>query len=180
MIHSDVVIGKSSLLNALAGRTNSGKLEGTMHLNSTPCVSLRSASSSTETPFYCFVMQDDSHNPMLTVKETLTFAAMLRKRTSNKEEVKTYVDNTIEILGLSHIADDFVHTPEKRTMSNGQLRRLTIGVEVVCAPPLIFLDEPTSGLDSYLALSVVNSLKSLAKVGDVVHCTVSLACVLLS
>ena len=135
-----------------------------MYINSTACESLRAASSSTETPFYCFVMQDDHHNPMLTVKETLTFAAMLRKRTSNKREVATYVENTIEILGLNNIADDFVNTPEKRTMSNGQLRRLTIGVEVVCAPALCFFDEPTSGLDSYLALSVVNSLKSLAKV----------------
>jgi ATP-binding cassette, subfamily G (WHITE), eye pigment precursor transporter len=135
-----------------------------MRINSTQCESLRAASSSTESPFYAFVMQDDHHNPMLTVKETLIFAAMLRKRTSRKKDIMSYVDNTIDILGLQHIADDFVRTPEKRTMSNGQLRRLTIGVEVVCAPPLIFLDEPTSGLDSYLALSVVNSLKSLAKV----------------
>ena len=111
-------------------------------------------------------MQDDHHNPMLTVKETLMFAAMRRKRTSKREEVAQYVDNTIELLGLQKIANDYVNTPEKRTMSNGQLRRLTIGVEVVCAPPLIFLDEPTSGLDSYLALSVVNSLKSLAKVSQ--------------
>ena len=114
-------------------------------------------------------MQDDHHNPMLTVKETLIFAAMLRKRTSKKDEIMTFVDDTIEILGLKKIENDFVKTPEKRTMSNGQLRRLSIGVEVVCAPPLIFLDEPTSGLDSYLALSVVNSLKSLAKVVVVLY-----------
>lgn len=164
--------GKTTLLNALAGRTNKGKMEGTLYINSSECVSLRAASSTTEAPFYAFVMQDDHHNPMLTVKDTLMFAAMLRKRTSVKEEVIKNVDDTIEILGLKHIQDDFVNTPEKRTMSNGQLRRLTIGVEVVCAPALIFLDEPTSGLDSYLALSVVNSLKSLAKAGHTILCTI--------
>ena len=141
-----------------------GKLEGDLYINNKKYTNLRSATSSTESPFYAFVMQDDYHNPMLTVKETLTFAAMLRKRTSNSADVTSYVDNIIELLGLQKIANEYVNTPEARTLSNGQLRRLSIGVEVVCAPSLIFCDEPTSGLDSYLALSVVNSLKSLAKV----------------
>jgi ABC-type multidrug transport system ATPase subunit len=144
--------GKTTLLNALAGRTNTGRLEGSMYMNSAKCESLRATSSATEAPCYAFVMQDDHHNPMLTVKETLIFAAMLRKRTSNRTEVMALVDTTLDLLGLARIADDFVNTPERRTMSNGQLRRLTIGVEVVCAPPLIFLDEPTSGLSSFLLL----------------------------
>jgi ABC-type multidrug transport system ATPase subunit len=78
---------------------------------------------------------------MLTVYETLEYGAMLRMRTTSKASVKDAVNNTISVLGLKDVEHVFVGTSETRTLSNGQLRRLTIGVEVVYAPALIFLDE---------------------------------------
>lgn len=118
-------------------------------------------------------MQDDAHISVLTVRETLTFAAMLRMReTFESINVKQAVDNTLELLGLKLISDSYIGTTQERTISLGQLRRVTIGVEIVHKPSLIFLDEPTSGLDSYLASTVVDGLKILSRSYRTICCTI--------
>ena len=48
-------------------------------------------------------------------------------------------------------------------------RRVSVGVEVVKDPAIIFLDEPTTGLDSEMALMVISSLKTMAKNGKMVR-----------
>ena len=98
------------------------------------------------TPSYAYVMQEDAHFPLFTVKETLEYAAMLRIRTSNVLDVADMVVDTLNVLGLAHIADHFVGTIGKSMISRGQLRRLTVGVEVVHSPSMIFCDEPTTGI----------------------------------
>jgi ATP-binding cassette subfamily G (WHITE) protein 2 len=55
-----------------------------------------------------------------------------------------------------------------RGISGGERKRLTLGVELVTNPPLLFLDEPTSGLDAFNAQSVMSSLKLLAATGRAV------------
>ena len=52
------------------------------------------------------------------------------------------------------------------------MKRLSIATEILVDPPIIFADEPTSGLDSYLATSVVKTLKKLAESGTTVLCTI--------
>lgn len=96
-------------------------------------------------PTYAYVMQDDAHFPLFTVKETLEFAAMLRQRTANVVDVQDMVAETLNVLGLRHISDHYVGTIGKSMISRGQLRRLTVGVEVVHSPSMIFCDEPTTG-----------------------------------
>jgi ABC-type multidrug transport system ATPase subunit len=171
----------------LCGRATVGEIEGKILVNGVVCKNIRDVPHQ-GSPFFSYVMQDDAFNPMLTVRETLTFASMLRLRTceiyfssspylliacaANLKDVEEPVNNTLELLGLTKVADMFINIPENRTLSNGQLRRLTIGIEVVNAPALIFLDEPTSGLDSYLAMKVVESLVALASAGHTIICTI--------
>lgn len=50
-------------------------------------------------------------------------------------------------------------------------RRVSVGVEVVKDPAIIFLDEPTTGLDSEMALGVITSLKAMAQAGKMVSQT---------
>jgi ABC-type multidrug transport system ATPase subunit len=76
------------------------------------------------------------------VEETLQFAAMLRYRqTSVSSAVTEAVDRTMDILGLKDISDHVVGITGDSDISRGQLRRLTIGVEIVSNPSMIFLDE---------------------------------------
>ena len=51
-------------------------------------------------------------------------------------------------------------------------QRVTIGVELLHDPPLVFLDEPTSGLDSFQAQSVMETLRNLATNGHTVVCSI--------
>ena len=53
----------------------------------------------------------------------------------------------------------------KRGVSGGERRRVSICLELLHKPPVLFLDEPTSGLDSFQAQAVVQTLKKLAKAG---------------
>ncbi len=88
-----------------------------------------------------YVMQDDAHVPVLTVKETFQFAAMLRLRRTSASSVEGEVEEMMKLLGIDHIADNFIGTDEHRTISRGQLRRVTIGCELIDSSSLIFLDE---------------------------------------
>jgi ATP-binding cassette, subfamily G (WHITE), member 2 len=59
-----------------------------------------------------------------------------------------------------------------RGISGGERKRVSIGVELVTRPSLLFLDEPTSGLDSLTAERVIQTLKHLAATGRTVICTI--------
>lgn len=61
-------------------------------------------------------------------------------------------------------------------ISGGEKRRVSVGVEVVKDPAIIFLDEPTTGLDSEMALGVITSLKTMAEAGKMVSSFHSLVC----
>lgn len=86
-------------------------------------------------------MQDDAHTPILTVKETLQFAAMLRMRVTSPSKVEKNVEEILTLLGIESIAGSYIGSDERRTISRGQLRRVTIGCEIIDSSSLIFLDE---------------------------------------
>eukprot|EP00027_Filamoeba_sp_ATCC50430_P011809 CAMPEP_0168578606 /NCGR_PEP_ID=MMETSP0413-20121227/21424_1 /TAXON_ID=136452 /ORGANISM="Filamoeba nolandi, Strain NC-AS-23-1" /LENGTH=655 /DNA_ID=CAMNT_0008612467 /DNA_START=81 /DNA_END=2048 /DNA_ORIENTATION=+ len=155
--------GKTTLLNILAQRRMKSKeLEGNILVNGRKVQGKRSKKLFKRRSGY--VMQDDCLIGELTVRETLISYARLRlpQSMSNAEKLKR-VDKAIEVLGISHIANTKIGNPESRGISGGERKRVSIAVELISSPPLIFLDEPTTGLDGKNASSVVSTLMSLKK-----------------
>src|SRR3984885_1657680 len=111
----------------------------------------------------------DLHDPTATIREALSFSAILRQdRHIPKQEKLAYVDKIIELLELEDLQDAIVSS-----LGVEQRKRLTIGVELAAKPSLLlFLDEPTSGLDSQSAYSIVRFLKKLSQAGQAIICTI--------
>ena len=79
-------------------------------------------------------------------------------RTQKDERVQQIID----MLGLSRVSETLIGNSSIRGVSGGQLKRVSIAVEIVSLPDLIFLDEPTTGLDGTTALEVMSAIRNLA------------------
>ncbi|CAD6247207.1 unnamed protein product [Miscanthus lutarioriparius] len=159
--------GKSTFLDALAGRIAKGSLEGSVSIDG------RSVTTSYMKQISSYVMQDDQLFPMLTVLETLRFAAEVRLPPSlSRAEKLNRVWELIEQLGLQTTAHTYIGDEGIRGVSGGERRRVSIGTDIIHKPSLLFLDEPTSGLDSTSAYSVVDKVKEIAKGGSIVLMTI--------
>nr|GMD86124.1 ABC transporter G family member 6-like [Ipomoea batatas] len=155
--------GKSTLIDALANRIAKESLKGSITLNGEPLDSrlLKVISA--------YVMQDDLLYPMLTVEETLMFAAEFRlPRTLSKAKKKMRVQALIDQLGLRNAAKTVIGDEGHRGVSGGERRRVSIGIDIIHDPIILFLDEPTSGLDSTSAFMVVKVLQRIAQSGSIV------------
>lgn len=120
-----------------------------------------------------YVQQQDLHLSTSTVREALTFSAVLRQpaHIPHAERI-AYVDEVISILEMETYADAVVGVLGEG-LNVEQRKRLTIGVELAAKPELLlFLDEPTSGLDSQTAWSILTLLKKLAASGQAILCTI--------
>ncbi|OBT59744.1 hypothetical protein VE04_00230 [Pseudogymnoascus sp. 24MN13] len=120
-----------------------------------------------------YVQQQDLHLATSTVREALTFSALLRqpKATPRAEKI-AYVDEVIKVLEIESFAEAVVGVPGEG-LNVEQRKRLTIGVELAAKPALLlFLDEPTSGLDSQTAWSIIALLRKLANNGQAILCTI--------
>jgi ABC-type multidrug transport system ATPase subunit len=109
-------------------------------------------------------IQSDVLSPTATVLETLYFAAQLRLPENIPKRIKQ--DRAITVLtqlGLTDVAHTRVGSIERRGISGGEMRRVSIGIELVAAPDVLVLDEPTSGLDSVSASRLIKLLKSLTE-----------------
>ncbi|CAL5430385.1 unnamed protein product [Camellia sinensis] len=114
-----------------------------------------------------FVTQDDVLFPHLTVRETLTYAALLRlPKTLTKQEKEKRAINVIDELGLERCQDTTIGSSFVRGVTGGERKRVCIGNEIIINPSLLFLDEPTSGLDSTTALRIVQILQDIAEEGN--------------
>lgn len=103
------------------------------------------------------------------MKETISYSAHLRLPTSMpKEEVSSIIDGTIIEMGLQDCADRLIGNWHLRGISGGEKKRLSIALEILTRPRLLFLDEPTSGLDSASAFFVVQTLRNVARDGRTV------------
>ncbi|KAI8318413.1 hypothetical protein GQ54DRAFT_266942 [Martensiomyces pterosporus] len=159
--------GKTTLLDSLSQRKTIGKLEGEMLMNGAP-----QPNSFRRITGYC--EQLDVHNPHATVREALRFSAALRRPGSVSErERNDYVEHVIYLLGMTEIADCLVGDPESgEGISLEERKRLTIGVELVARPKILFLDEPTSGLDAQSSFTIVQFMRRLAAEGQTILCTI--------
>ena len=94
----------------------------------------------------------------------MLFAAHLRLPETVPALLKDERAHTVlRQLGLEHVAHTRVGSAEHRGISGGEMRRVSIGIELVAAPDVLVLDEPTSGLDSVSAARLVKLLKDLAE-----------------
>ncbi len=122
-----------------------------------------------------YVPQDDIIHRELSVYSTLFYAAKLRlpDGTSN-EEIDRRIDKVLKSLKLGQ-HDQGRHTTQKdikqkkvRELSGGQRKRISIAVELLTEPTILFLDEPTSPLDPETIDSFLKSLRDLAQEGTTI------------
>lgn len=92
--------------------------------------------------------QDDTLIGTLTVRETIAYSARLRLPDKMPwSEKQALIESTIIEMGLQDCADTVVGNWHLRGISGGEKRRVSIALEILMRPRLLFLDEPTSGLD---------------------------------
>ena len=159
--------GKTTLMDVIAGRKTAGTIEGQILVNGYAKV------TATFNRMCGYVEQSDNHMSTQTVREALVFSAKLRlPREVTAEQREAFVTEVLDILELTPIADRVIGDATMPGLSPGQLKRVTIGVELVSNPPVLFLDEPTSGLDSRAALIVMRVVKRISMTGRSVLCTI--------
>ncbi|CAL9037193.1 ABC transporter G family member 5-like [Musa acuminata AAA Group] len=155
--------GKSTLIDALANRIVRDSLQGSITLNG------EKLDGRLLKVISAYVMQDDLLYPMLTVEETLMFSAEFRlPRSLSVSKKKSRVQALIDQLGLRSAAKTIIGDEIHRGVSGGERRRVSIGIDIIHDPIILFLDEPTSGLDSTSAFMVVKVLQRIAHSGSIV------------
>ncbi|KAL5346385.1 hypothetical protein ACLOAV_008655 [Pseudogymnoascus australis] len=158
--------GKSTLVNILSGKLRA--TSGSIFLQG---VETSVSDLSKFKDLIGYVAQDDVVHPHLTVRENILFSARVRLGGVLKDtEIQQNVDQLIEALGVVDVRDTLVGDHERRGVSGGERKRISIGIELIAAPHVLILDEPTSGLDAKAALSIVMLLKSLSQYGITVIC----------
>mmetsp|Transcript_14716 Transcript_14716/g.57732 ORF Transcript_14716/g.57732 Transcript_14716/m.57732 type:complete len:683 (+) Transcript_14716:84-2132(+) len=165
--------GKTTLLNVLAGKVQHG-VKGEITVGGIAIKNKNALARQYGAGVMAYVRQDDALYPHLTVYETIRYSAWLRLPSSYSMKKKAErVDYTIENLGLTKVRDSQIGDQAHPILSGGERRRVTIGVEIIKKPSVLFLDEPTSGLDSHSAMSTVQLLSEFARDGNrAVVCTI--------
>ena len=154
--------GKSTLLNVLNGSLQ--PTFGEVYLNGHP--------------IYCndgialgslgHISQQDVLISELTVFENLKFSAELSLGGATEEERLERVESTLRRLGLWEIRNLRVGSVMDKCISGGQRKRLSIALELIREPAVLFVDEPTSGLSSRDSEHIMDILKELTLRGKIV------------
>jgi len=146
--------GKTSLLNVLSGRSQHN--DGDITVDG---VKAKGGVMKRLKRKIAYVKQNDVFFGHLTVRDQLTYTALLRLPSStSKMEKHAEVDRILHILRLEKCADTPINF-----ISGGERKRVNIGTEMLTDPAVIMLDEPTSGLDSTSAVALMSTLHGLAK-----------------
>ncbi|PNY06078.1 pleiotropic drug resistance protein 2-like, partial [Trifolium pratense] len=159
--------GKTTLMDVLAGRKTGGYIEGSISVSGYP----KNQATFARISGYC--EQNDIHSPNLTVYESIVFSAWLRLgKEVNGETQKMFVEEVMKLVELHPVRNFLVGLPGIDGLSTEQRKRLTIAVELVANPSIIFMDEPTSGLDARAAAIVMRTVRNTANTGRTVVCTI--------
>ncbi|BBN68840.1 white-brown complex homolog protein 11 [Prunus dulcis] len=111
-----------------------------------------------------YVTQDDTLITTLTVNEAVYYSAQLQLPDSmSKAEKKERAEITIREMGLQDAMNTRIGGWGSKGLSGGQKRRVSICIELLTRPNLLFLDEPTSGLDSAASYYVMSRIANLDK-----------------
>jgi ATP-binding cassette, subfamily G (WHITE), member 2, SNQ2 len=157
--------GKSTLLDVISGRKTLKKgaaQEGEVRVNG----NIVGAHELAYLAGYC--EQDDTHVAQCTVRESVHFAAALRLPVSvPTAEKERKVTHTLERLGLLPFSDVLV-----KVLGASEKKLLTMALELVAEPLVLFLDEPTSGLSVSSAMIVVAAMRSVCDSGTGIICTI--------
>ncbi|KAJ4845029.1 hypothetical protein Tsubulata_031431, partial [Turnera subulata] len=147
--------GKSTLLDTLAGRLNPNTRQtGDILINGQKQTLAYGTSA--------YVTQDDTLIATLTVKESVYYSAQLQLPDSmSKAEKKDRAEVTIREMGLQDAMNTRIGGWGAKGLSGGQKRRLSICIEILTRPKLLFLDEPTSGLDSAASYYVMKRIAAV-------------------
>ncbi|PON89425.1 ABC type transporter protein [Trema orientale] len=159
--------GKTTLMDVLAGRKTGGYIEGDIRISGYP----KKQETFARISGYC--EQNDIHSPHVTVYESLVFSAWLRLPAEvDSETRKMFIEEVVELVELGPLRQALVGLPGVNGLSTEQRKRLTIAVELVANPSIIFMDEPTSGLDARAAAIVMRTVRNTVDTGRTVVCTI--------
>ncbi|KAJ1376803.1 P-loop containing nucleoside triphosphate hydrolase [Sesbania bispinosa] len=159
--------GKTTLMDVLAGRKTGGYIEGSITISGYP----KKQETFARISGYC--EQNDIHSPNVTVYESLLYSAWLRLSPEvNSETRKMFIEEVMELVELNILRRALVGLPGVSGLSTEQRKRLTIAVELVANPSIIFMDEPTSGLDARAAAIVMRTVRNTVDTGRTVVCTI--------
>ncbi|XP_057852200.1 pleiotropic drug resistance protein 1 [Cryptomeria japonica] len=159
--------GKTTLMDVLSGRKTRGYIEGSITISGYP----KQQETFARISGYC--EQNDIHSPNVTVYESLVYSAWLRlPKEVDPQTRKMFVDEVMELVELNNLRESLVGLPGVNGLSTEQRKRLTIAVELVANPSIIFMDEPTSGLDARAAAIVMRTVRNTVDTGRTVVCTI--------
>ncbi|PNX99776.1 pleiotropic drug resistance protein 1-like [Trifolium pratense] len=159
--------GKTTLMDVLAGRKTGGYIDGNITISGYP----KNQKTFARISGYC--EQFDIHSPNVTVYESLLYSAWLRLPPEvDKATRKMFIEEVMELVELNSLREALVGLPGENGLSTEQRKRLTIAVELVANPSIIFMDEPTSGLDARAAAIVMRTVRNTVDTGRTVVCTI--------
>ncbi|KAK9232138.1 hypothetical protein WN943_022381 [Citrus x changshan-huyou] len=159
--------GKTTLMDVLAGRKTGGYITGSIKISGYP----KKHETFARISGYC--EQNDIHSPFVTVHESLAFSAWLRLAPEvDSETRKMFIEEIMDLVELNPLRQSLVGLPGVNGLSTEQRKRLTIAVELVANPSIIFMDEPTSGLDARAAAIVMRTVRNTVDTGRTVVCTI--------
>ncbi|XP_020581976.1 ABC transporter G family member 35-like isoform X2 [Phalaenopsis equestris] len=159
--------GKTTLMDVLAGRKTGGYIEGGITISGYP----KKQETFARVSGYC--EQNDIHSPHVTVYESLVYSAWLRLPSEVDSKTREmFIEEVMELVEMASLRNALVGLPGANGLSTEQRKRLTIAVELIANPSIIFMDEPTSGLDARAAAIVMRTVRNTVDTGRTVVCTI--------
>uniref|UniRef100_A0A0E0BRT0 ABC transporter domain-containing protein n=1 Tax=Oryza glumipatula TaxID=40148 RepID=A0A0E0BRT0_9ORYZ len=148
--------GKTTLLDTLAGRLGP-------EMNQTGVILINGRQEKLAFGTSAYVTQDNVLMSTLSVREAVYYSAHLQlPDTMLASEKRAHAERVIREMGLSDTMDTRIGGRITKGISGGQRKRMSICIEMLTRPRLLFLDEPTSGLDSAASYHVMSHITRVA------------------